>query len=234
MDFYVLLNLLVVAFPLLLSFDKKVAFYKQWPAVFSSIALVVLSYGLWDVWMTARGVWSFNPAYVGTYKILGLPPGEWLFFICVPYACIFILACVRSYIKDKVLNVPRWKWLAGAGTFVVSALFFTGKTYTFTVFLSVALALALAAWLIPDTLKSRNFWLAMLITYLPFIVANGILTGWPVVLYDDTQNLGIRIGTIPLDDFFYSFSMLLLALGCFDFLGRRFGSRFGHKPARVG
>lgn len=225
MDFYVLLNLIVVAFPFILSFDKKVAFHKQWPAVFTSIGLVVLVFGVWDVWMTARGVWSFNPAYSGTFKILGLPPGEWLFFICVPYACIFILACVRGYLKDKELDFPRWKWLALAGAFVGAALFFTGKTYTFTVFLSVALALAGSAWLIPDTLKSRNFWLAMLITYLPFIVANGILTGRPVVLYDDMQNLGIRIGTIPLEDFFFSFSMLLLALGGFDYLQTRFGRK---------
>jgi lycopene cyclase domain-containing protein len=225
MDFYVLLNLVVLAFPLMLSFDKKVAFYRQWPAAFASIALVVLIYGGWDVWMTAREVWSFNPEYSGTFKILGLPPGEWLFFICVPYACIFILACVRGYIQDKELKLPRWKWLAWAAAFVVAALFFTGKTYTFTVFISVALALAGAAWLIPDTLASRNFWLAMLMTYLPFIVANGILTGRPVVLYDDAQNLGIRIGTIPVEDFFFSFSMLLLALGGFDYLQTRFGRR---------
>lgn len=225
MNFYILLNLIVLAFPLLLSFDKKVAFYRHWPAAFRSIALVVLSYGLWDVWMTARGVWSFNPVFAGTDKILGLPPGEWLFFICVPYACIFILACVRGYIPDGVLGVKLWQWLVLVGVFAGAALFFRDRTYTSTVFLSVALALALAAWLIPDTLKSRNFWLAMLITYLPFIIANGILTGRPVVLYDDTQNLGIRVGTIPLEDFFYSFSMLLLAMGAYDFLLQRFDSR---------
>jgi lycopene cyclase domain-containing protein len=229
MDFYVLLNLIVVAFPVMLSFDRKVAFYKQWPAAFSSIAVVVLIFGVWDIWMTARGVWSFNPGYSGTLKILGLPLGEWLFFICVPYACIFILACVRGYIKDRTLNFRRWHWLAWGAAFVVAALFFTGRTYTFTVFLSVAIALAGAAWLIPDTLKSRNFWLAMLITYLPFIVANGILTGRPVVLYDDAQNLGLRIGTIPVEDFFFSYSMLLLALGGFDYLQ----TLFGRKTARA-
>ena len=104
----------------------------------------------------------------------------------------------------------------------MAALVFTGKTYTFTVFLSVALALAGAAWLIPHTLKSSNFWLAMLLTYLPFIIANGILTGKPVVLYNDTLNLAIRAGTIPLEDFFFSFSMLLLALGGFDYFQTRF------------
>jgi lycopene cyclase domain-containing protein len=60
------------------------------------------------------------------------------------------------------------------------------------------------------------FWLAMAVTFIPFIVANGILTGLPVVLYDDRQNLGIRAGTIPIEDFLYSFAMLLLAFSMFD------------------
>jgi lycopene cyclase domain-containing protein len=56
----------------------------------------------------------------------------------------------------------------------------------------------------------------MAVTFIPFIVANGILTGLPVVLYDDRQNLGIRAGTIPIEDFLYSFAMLLLAFSMFD------------------
>jgi len=213
MNVYIGINLLVLLGPLALSFDKKVAFYKQWPAVLPSIAAVVLIYGGWDIWMTAQGIWWFNPRYAGGFHIFGLPIGEWLFFICVPYACIFILACVHGYIKDRLLPLPRWLWFLVAAIFAALSVVFSDRIYSFTNFLFAAIILALAALLIPATLRSRNFWLAMIITYLPFLIANGILTGLPIVLYDDTMNLGIRLGTIPLDDFLYSFSMLMLALG---------------------
>jgi lycopene cyclase domain-containing protein len=73
---------------------------------------------------------------------------------------------------------------------------------------------------VPATLRSRNFWVAIGLTYLPFLAANGILTGLPVVWYDDARILGVRAGSIPLEDFFYSFSMLALAVGVYDVAGR--------------
>jgi lycopene cyclase domain-containing protein len=58
----------------------------------------------------------------------------------------------------------------------------------------------------------------------PFLIANGVLTGLPVVLYDDAENLAIRAGSIPLEDFFFSFSMLALAVLVYDVAGKRRGA----------
>lgn len=219
MNLYILINLLILLGPLLLSFDKKVAFVRQWPAVWPAILLVVASFGLWDVWMTARDVWWFSQRFAGQTRLFGLPVGEWLFFVCVPYACIFILACVHGYIKDRLLPLPRWLWFLVAAVFAALAVVFSDRLYSFSNFIFAAIILAAAALLIPATLRSRNFWLAILISYLPFLIANGILTGLPIVLYDDSMNLGLRLGTIPLDDFLYSFSMLVLALGGYRYFG---------------
>ena len=85
---------------------------------------------------------------------------------------------------------------------------------------SVAGVLVLFEYLMPATLRSRNFWIALGLTYLPFLAANGVLTALPIVWYDDTRILGIRAGTIPLEDFFYSFSMLALAALVHDRSGK--------------
>jgi lycopene cyclase domain-containing protein len=49
---------------------------------------------------------------------------------------------------------------------------------------------------------------------IPFSVVNGILTGSllpsPIVWYNDAHNLGVRIGTIPVEDIFYGFLLILL------------------------
>jgi lycopene cyclase domain-containing protein len=43
---------------------------------------------------------------------------------------------------------------------------------------------------------------------------NGVLTGWllpePIVWYDNTQNLGIRLNTIPIEDSMYLLFFLLI------------------------
>jgi lycopene cyclase domain-containing protein len=82
------------------------------------------------------------------------------------------------------------------------------QNYTFTVLLSCAAFLAYAAILLPDLLASRHFWLGLLATYAPFLIFNGLLTALPVVLYSPRAIWGVRLYSIPLEDFLFSFSML--------------------------
>ncbi len=214
------IDLLVLAVPLALSFDRKVAFWRKWPQVFAAIAVVVAAFGAWDAWMAARGIWGFNPQHAGEWRFLHLPPGEWLFFACVPYACLFVLECVRAYFPDRRWPAPRAAFLAPAGLFLILAWAFRERAYTATVFLACGAVLALLEGLAPATLRSRNFWLALGLTYVPFLVANGFLTGIPIVLYDDAENLAWRVGPIPVEDFFFSFAMLALAALVHDRVGR--------------
>lgn len=42
------------------------------------------------------------------------------------------------------------------------------------------------------------------------LVVNGLLTAKPVVFYDPNNFSSVRLGTIPLEDFFYNLAMLLM------------------------
>lgn len=212
--------MLALALPLALSFDRKVAFWRKWPQVAAAIAVVLAIFGSWDVWMAARNIWSFNPEHAGKWRFLHLPAGEWLFFVCVPYACLFILECMRAYFRDRAWKTPRGIFFTAAAIFIILGIIFRDLGYTGKVFLSVGFVLAAMELTIPQTLRSRNFWIAIALTYIPFIIVNGFLTGIPIVLYNDAENLAIRVGSIPLEDFFYSFSMLALATMTHDLVGR--------------
>ena len=208
MNLYLWLNILIILFPLLLSFDKKVAFYRRWPAVLPAIGVVGVLYIVWDVFMSVRGSWGFNPRYAGGFRLFHLPAGEMLFFLTAPYSCLFIYEVVRSYFKESALHVPRVVWWALAVVCTAAALYFRSQTYTCTVLLSVALLFVLADILRGDLLQSRHFWLFLALSYLPFVLFNGLLTALPVVVYDAGAIWGIRVYTIPLEDFLYSLSLL--------------------------
>ena len=63
------------------------------------------------------------------------------------------------------------------------------------------------------------FLISYLLTLIPFFIVNGILTDGdfdfvsetnPIVWYNDTENLSIRIITIPIEDFFYWLLLFLV------------------------
>ena len=58
--------------------------------------------------------------------------------------------------------------------------------------------------------ESTSFLISYLIILIPFLIVNGFLTAIPVVLYNDAENSGIRIYTIPFEDIFYGMLLFLL------------------------
>ncbi|GIR49788.1 MAG: hypothetical protein CM15mP58_18850 [Burkholderiaceae bacterium] len=67
----------------------------------------------------------------------------------------------------------------------------------------------------PDSVKiqqqtSTTLLTDFLVMLIPFFIVNGVLTGsWivdQVVWYNDTENLGLRISTIPIEDGIYAYS----------------------------
>ena len=99
---YFLILAASLAGPLALSFDKKVAFYKNWKYLFPAMIIPAMLYIVWDIYFTSKGVWSFNPAYITGIKLYNLPLEEVLFFFIVPYCCLFIYACIRAYFPNLV------------------------------------------------------------------------------------------------------------------------------------
>lgn len=202
--------------PFLLSFDKKVAYYKWWPKLFLGIGLNLVLFILWDTWFTKTGVWSFNPNYVWDIRILELPLEEWSFFVVVPYASIFIYACLKAYTNDTWWKpkVSFFNYLFIAWC-IVSILFFSDRTYTVVNF-SIALVLLLVQQFWVKGSYMGYFWFAYFIHLIPFFIINGILTGAattePVVLYNAQEIIGIRLVTIPLEDTIYALSCLLIPI----------------------
>lgn len=210
MSTYLLINIAIIFFPLILSFDKNLKFYKKVPYVLQSVAFISTAYIVWDVIATKRGDWAFNPEHLIGINILGLPIEEILFFFTVPYSCIFIYETVCFYIKETKLNFNGKLFLIPAILIIILGIIFYDQNYTFTVSIFVGAFFIGAILFNESLLGSRNFWITILISFLPFLIVNYFLTSIPVVTYNDNAFSGKRFITIPYEDFLYSFSMISL------------------------
>lgn len=213
---YLLLNLATLFFPLVMSFDKKVAYYKKWPQLVWGIGITGAFFIVWDMVKTYYGVWSFNPQYLIGIYIGNLPIEEWLFFITVPYACVFIYESIKAYLPDY-LTKPS-KYIAPSVIIILITLAVVNYTrvYTFITFTFTAAALLIYIKVFKNRLGGR-FWMAYIIHLIPFFIINGILTALPVVIYNDAENLGIRLYTIPVEDTIYSMLLLLMNVGIYEY-----------------
>lgn len=217
---YLLINFLTILFPVLLSFDSRVQFYKSWKFIFPGLFITGIVFLIWDHLFTILDVWSFNPDYVMGIYILNLPIEEILFFVTVPFACIFIYECLNYYIKkDLLAGASRIVSILLIITCMLLLFFFYDRVYTLITFGLLFVVLSYIEFVQKANLG--RFYLAFLVSLLPFYIVNGILTSIPIVMYNDAENMAFRVGTIPFEDHFYSMSMLLINIRLFEYFKSR-------------
>ncbi len=212
---YSLIALAVLAGPFAASFEAKVHFWTHWPAVGLASAITGFLYLFWDSLVVRRGDWKFNPEFTGTFRLFYLPVGEFFFFITVPYACLFLFEVVRAWFSPVVFaNVNPISLFAGSLVFVVAAWIVRRLAYTVLAMGSVAIFLSTMALAQPALMGVSTFWIWLALCFVAFVVVDGIYTALPTIWYNPKAIVGLRIGTIPLEDFFYNLSYLGLTL-CF-------------------
>ncbi len=224
--YYIILDLSSFALPFLFSFEKRwMHFIRFWKPYFLSIIFVGLFFLVWDVYFAYSKVWWFNDQYLIGVHFLKLPLEEWLFFLLIPYSSNFIHYTLEYFFPKLILSDR-------AAQLLTVILFFVGLTITvmnfsrsytfvnFGVFTILMLLQSIFRW--PFI---KRFFLSYILIYIPFYFVNSALTGSytenPVVYYDNHENLGIRIGTMPIEDSFYCFSMLYGSVLIFEWLRRK-------------
>ena len=231
--YYLLVDFMCVVFPFLLSFHKQMPFYKKWRALSIATILMMAFFIPWDILFTHIGVWGFNGTYTSGAYIANLPIEEWLFFICIPYSCLFSYEVLKYYFPKQPLEKSS-KYISIF--YIVIALLFAGIHFDHYYTLSTSLVAAFLLFMHTFIWKSKYmgwFHFAWWILLIPFYISNGVLTGldfWQypiinlnpetvsdqIVWYNNNHNLGIRIWSVPLDDFFYGMAMILMTVGWYE------------------
>jgi lycopene cyclase domain-containing protein len=230
---YILVNIGCLIVPLIFSFHRKLRFDLKWKSFVAGVFAMMMVFIPWDIYFTSNGIWGFSDAYTIGWKIAGLPIEEWLFFMCIPYACLFTYHCMKYFFpKEPWPFFSRAVLLLTAIGFIVVGFMNTAKWYSFTAHLLSGCFLLLHIFI----LRSKYlgwFALTFVLVFPFFLISNGVLTGvdfWKysllnfhpeeivrsVVWYNNEHNLGIRIFSMPLDDIAYGMLMLLLVTTVFE------------------
>ena len=216
--YYLLVNLISISVPLALSFKFRGKFIQHGRAIAIAIAITAVFFLVWDVPFAKLGIWGFNPTYLLGAYAFGLPFEEYLFFVCIPFACLF------SHYQMRIRKIRFSTRITKAIMYLLVAfclaliVLYHDRTYTCTIAVMNLLAIAYCArrynhWL-------TYFYLAYVIVILPFILVNGFLTGMatpdPIVWYDNLENMNVRIFTIPAEDFLYYHLLFLMNVYLFE------------------
>jgi len=219
---YLFLDLGTLFFPVVLSFDKNVRFIRHWKNTILASVIVGIPFVLWDIYFTKQGVWEFNSRYTLDLFIVNLPVEEILFFIVVPFACIFIYECCKFYLKRYTFQVLNPVLLIITFCFSIFLLL-NAPEAQYTVWVLISTFIVLGWWSL--NMKLPFIGVSFVLSIIPFILINGVLTGAvtdaPIVLYNDLENSQMRFFSIPFEDLLYSFSLIVSSILTFEFLNRR-------------
>lgn len=217
---YLLLNLLTLAIPLVRSFEPRIAFYKKWSAWLPAITITGSLFILWDSLFTRWHVWGFNNSYLVNIYCLNLPIEELMFFLTIPYACLFLYETLNLLFPHNFLTLYQQKITQFLiGFLAILGLANLGKLYTATTFILTASLLGVHLLYLHSTYLGI-FYRAYLVILFPFTIVNGILTGsfliQSVVWYNNQEILGIRLLNIPIEDICYGFFLILINLTLYE------------------
>jgi lycopene cyclase domain-containing protein len=214
---YLAIDFFTILFPFLWSFESRIHFSRKWKYFIPANLVTAFFFLVWDYFKTKHGVWGFNSAYILGIKFWGLPLEEVLFFVTVPYSCTFIYEVVGFYFKHREGSFPfRYLFLTLSFIALILSYFALGKAYTFWVLFIGAVVIPPLSFLM-NTIKLQKFLITYFISLLPMLIVNGLLTALPVVIYNDLENIGVRIGSIPVEDFFYCFILLLMNISLYEY-----------------
>ena len=217
---YLIFNIIVLSGPLFFGSLKQFYFLDKLKYALLSISISAIPFLLWDAAVTERH-WFFANEYTLGFRVFGLPFEEILFFFTVPYACLFTWQMVKKYLTVTKLtdesSSNKIGWIISSVFLLVSIIaIIIGKEYTSLSALSFSLSIIFDKYFGSRIFSTKRFLVYFLFVSFFTLIFNGYLTWRPIVTYDEIYQIGFRIFTIPIEDFFFGYALLILSTSLFE------------------
>ena len=211
--YYVIILLLSFFIPLLYSFHPKTKFYKHFRIIAITIPLTSIPFIIWDFIFTKLAVWGFNNAYVSNIYFYNLPIEEILFFMIIPFCCLYTYFVIEKF-NISLIKVEEYYFynIFLAAVLFILSIYYIDNSYTFLCFFLCSVLLLLENVFF-NKINYNYFYTTFFLIMIPFIIVNGALTGMflgqIVVWYNPNCIIGLRLFTIPIEDSIYAFQLIL-------------------------
>tara|TARA_Y100001968_G_C19324908_1_gene701184 strand:+ start:265 stop:960 length:696 start_codon:yes stop_codon:yes gene_type:complete len=220
MTYYYLILLLSISIPFLFSFHPRINFYKKFSTIFITIPLTAIPYIIWDILFVDLGIWGFNKEYVSNLNIYNLPIEEVLFFVIIPFCCIYTHHVIET-LSISFLDRVNYRYINNSLILclILVSIFYNSNFYTLVCFVSCAFLLILETYYI-KIINYKYFYTTFILIMIPFVIVNGALTGMfdqMVVWYNSDHIIGLRLITIPIEDSIYALQLILFNLITYKF-----------------
>lgn len=205
---YLIFNLLIF----FLAFLPKMVFFRELfkydKKILKSIIIAAFVFIIKDIFSN-NFFWKFNDDFILGIRLFGLPIEEIMFFFTVSYSTLFVYMMIEKFFNNKKIKIkPSLFKLFSVTLFLfLLVVFINHKLYFFYISSFWYLTLIF----IKNQLSVNLIRFYGVIFFLTLIF-NFYLTARPVVIYNENYLIGIKILTIPIEDFIYSFSFFNLLI----------------------
>ncbi len=219
---YLLILFGTIAVPLFFSFEKQLRFYTNLKYLLPAMLFTGAIFIILDLRFEQRAIWRFNSEFTIGINILNLPIEEWLYFIAIP----FLGVSVYEFLNSRLSNFQHPKHflalsLALLILFGIAAYLSRQKIYPFFIFFLLTIYLGYTIFRERFQKHYTNFYLAYFVMLFPFLIISGLLTALPIIEYNPEFNLGIRLFSIPVENFASLFLLLLMNITIYEFIKER-------------
>jgi lycopene cyclase domain-containing protein len=207
---YLIFNIIVLTGPLFFGAMKPFYFMDRVKYTILPIIIPAILFLIWDSTVTYSH-WFFNEKYILGITIFNLPIEEILFFITVPFACLFTWEMIIRRTGEKKLE-----WIGKIRPYIYLIIptgivvFLSGKHYTGLAVTFLGLAVLLDQLLKTNLILEKRFYIYLSFVLFFTLIFNGYLTWRPVVTYGVDYQLDFRIITIPIEDFVYGTALIFM------------------------
>lgn len=225
---YLIFNIIVISGPLFFGSLKRFFFLNYLKEALVSIVISAIPFIIWDMAVTNRH-WFFAEQYTMGIRFFGLPFEEILFFFTVPFACLFTWQMVKKYfisssytsnhinsIADNFFSNKTIIFLVILFLIISIFSFFNGLEYTSLSALFFSISILFDKYFGAKIIFTKRFVVYFIFVSIFTVIFNGYLTWRPIVTYDEIYQIGFRIFTIPIEDFFFGYALLILATSLFE------------------